>query len=393
MRPPRASTSQSQLLLRMAIAAMIFWVAVQLIALCDWDRGGCRSLLLLVALAVAPYLVVRARRNAVMPSGVGTKVLVVAGIGLLAWHFLFFAQYLRTAPVIGIASTTLEAGDAMLAGKNPYRLPIDPHPEFAPSDIPYDGYKYLPLMPLTYLPLGAVWRERGLLVTNLLLDLAMAVLLYQLGTKIGNRETGLVAAVLYLMLPFVLYEVFVQGVTDLSAMVPLLAALLCVEKRPLGAGVLVGLSISSKLLPGLLFIVCCLPQNYRGRYLMGLVLGLIPVLGFAILSPVHLFSNIVLFVLRRPPDSTTWLHAMPAWVGWIALVAFALTIGGSAAYVWRWRPGLVERCGVAVICVLMALLSGSVCHRNYQLWWVPLFAVLIAAVVWRDQTARQTQPM
>ena len=39
------------------------------------------------------------------------------------------------------------------------------------------------------------------------------------------------------------------------------------------------------------------------------------------------------------------------------------------------------RCGIGAVVILAALLSGPVVHNNYQLWWLPLFAVVLAAIL------------
>src|SRR4029077_17522568 len=134
------------------------------------------------------------------------------------------------------------------------------------------GYKYLPMMAIIYLPLGAWLGPRGVLLTNLALQLAAVYLIYRLGARAGSRNAGLVAVLFYLSLPIVLRQVFGKGATDLAAVVPLLAPLLAWERRPALSGFCVGLSISAKLVPGLLLAPCTLPPaGQRWPYLAGVV--------------------------------------------------------------------------------------------------------------------------
>ncbi len=247
------------LIAQLTIAGALFWGIVRLVDYFDWDQGTKRAIMLGLVFLATPILVRLARRPTDWVPGALSIVLALACIALFSWHLLYFAQRFPEPHVIDIATTTLAAGDALRAGQNPYSLPVDP-PAWAPDGpFSFNGYKYLPMMAVTFLPLGAVWRESGLLATNLLLDLAVVILLFLLGSRIGTQVVGLFAAFLYLTLPVIPFEIFEQGVTDLAAVVPFLLALLCLEKRPWLAGLLVGLSLSMKLFPGSLFVLCCLP--------------------------------------------------------------------------------------------------------------------------------------
>lgn len=375
---------------QITLTVVVFWVIVRLIEYFDWNQGKYRALMLALVLIATPVLMRLTRSSSLSAPSVLSILLAVACFSLMCWHFAYFAKRLSHSHVIDIASTTLMAGDALLEWENPYSLPIDPQPQMSQGRFSYDGYKYLPMMAVMYLPLGAVWRERGLLATNLLLDLAVGMLIFLLGSRIRTRDVGLFAALLYLMLPVVPYEIFHQGVTDLAALVPLLLALLLLEKRPSLAGLCIGMSVSAKLLPGVLFLLCCLPSHNRWRYVAGIMLGLVPILVFLALSPINLISNILLFNMQRPVDSTSWLYGMSFTVRLLAFAAFFTIIFAVVKYVWFKRPTLVERCGLTVICILGVLLSGSVSHRNYQLWWLPFFTVLIGTVALLQHQTRNS---
>jgi len=71
--------------------------------------------------------------------------------------------------LIDMATTTLAAGQTILAGANPYTQPIDRDAAGLGVAAEFQGYKYLPMMAATYLPLGETLGERGVLATNLLL--------------------------------------------------------------------------------------------------------------------------------------------------------------------------------------------------------------------------------
>jgi Glycosyltransferase family 87 len=363
------------------LAIALFWVAVEAIERLDWDRGVYKSLVILgVLLALLP-LMRRAGRRLPAAGAKPERGLVVA-VGLLAVaQVAFAAAQLRDPQLIDIATTTLAAGDALLSGQNPYVLPIDPAPSAIEPESAFSGFKYSPLMALAYIPMGTPFGPRGVVLTNLPLQLATAWLVFLLARSQGTTRTGLVAAIVYLALPLVPGQVFEAGITELVAVLPLLVALLFANRRAWLAGLCVGLSISAKLLPGALFLPCCLPSDARERlrYGAGIAIGLLPLLLAALWSPIAVWNNLVVFNLFRAVDSTSWLAVVPPVVGPIARGVFAVVFLGIAAVVWRAREvATVRRCGLGAIAILTALLSGPVAHNNYQLWWLPLFSVVLA---------------
>jgi uncharacterized membrane protein len=144
------------------------------------------------------------------------------------------------------------------------------------------------------------------------------------------------------------------------------------------AGLAVGLSLSIKVVPGAAVLLCCVPPRGRLSYAIGLVIGLVPCAAFLCWSPSAFWGNIVLFALRRDIDNTSWLVGMP--LGVIALarnVGFAVVLGIGLLVILR-RPALIERVGWALLCVLAMMLTAPACHGNYQIWWIPFMALLLA---------------
>jgi uncharacterized membrane protein len=165
--------------------------------------------------------------------------------------------------------------------------------------------------------------------------------------------------------------------------VPLLAALLLVERNGALAGLCVGLSISAKLLPGALFLPCCLPAAPRARlgYGIGVAAGVLPILPFLMAEPRALLDNIVIFNLLRPADSTSWLFFAPPALATLAHLALGALLIASIVGVWRGAPRLAARCGLGATLILATLLAGPIAHHNYQLWWLPLMAALLGAAI------------
>jgi hypothetical protein len=191
-----------------------------------------------------------------------------------------------------------------------------------------------------------------------------------------------VAALTYLLLLIAPWELFHQGVTDLAPVLPLLAALLYADRMPGRAGLLVGLSLSTKLIPAGLLLPCCLPIDGAGRirYALGIAAGAVPLLLAALWSPLPVWNNLIVFNLSRPPDQTSWLYWAPSFMGPIARGVLFTVYLWIAAAIWRSRGiSVPARCGFGAIIILASILSSPASHNNYQLWWIPLASVVLAA--------------
>jgi len=358
------------------LAIPLFWVAVRSIELLDVNFGTYRALVMLsVLLALLPLTRGAGRPHAVAGPKHERCLAITVGI-LVTGQVAYAVTRLWDPHLVDIATKTLAAGDALLTGANPYVLPIDG----APSAV-FHGFKYSPLMAVWYMPLGVPLGQRGIVLTNLPLQLATVWLVFRLTRSEGARGTALVAVLAYLALPIVPFEIFNRGVPELVAVLPLLVALLYSDRNAWLAGFCIGVSLSAKLLPGGLLLPCCLPAGtpQRVRYAAGISIGLVPMLLAALWSPVELWNNLILFNLLRPVDSTSWLSVAPPFAGWCARGAFVVVFLCIAISIWRARTTTVAaRCGFGAIAILAALLSGPVAHNNYHLWWLPLGSIVLA---------------
>jgi hypothetical protein len=361
------------------VVAAVFWLAVGLVQTFNWGEAGpWKALALLALLAAVPAMLVVLRRP-----GLDTRprrVLLALVIAFAALELIYGAVRLVHPRLIDMATTTLAAAHAMLAGQNPYASPIDPELGGA-----FAGYKYLPVMPAIYLPLGLLLGARGVLVTNMILQGATAALMLALGPRIGSRRAGTIAAALYLSLPLVAQQLFAKGATDLAAVVPLLVAFVAFGRSDFLSGLCVGLSVAAKLFPGAAFVPCLVPPGNaaRLRYGLGLVIGLLPILPYAIAAPAALYDNIVLFNAIRPPDSTSWLAFAPAGAAAAARSIFVALALAVAVHVWRRLPDLAARCALAAALTLAAILAAPTAHNNYQLWVLPFYALALGATLTR----------
>jgi len=424
--------------LRLAVA-LLFWIAVGLIQKFNWGMGDAKALVMLALLAAAPLVVAaveRAQRarspaphltpSVSAPEGrrgqpgralrdrprrvrsqsdrtgcpraaggeVGSpspRLLAYAAAALLVLQAGYALKELRHPSLIDAATTTLASGALLRAGTDPYAAPVD-SVAAAQTGARFAGYKYLPVTLVGYLPLGAPLGERGIVLTNLLLHLATVWLVFRLAVALaGVPEAGAIAALLYLALPLVPFQLFAKGDTDPVAVVPMIAALLLYERRALLAGFCLGLSLAAKLLPAALLLPCCLPATPRARaaYALGLGLGVLPLLPFLLWSPTAFLDNIVVFNLLRAPDSTSWLMGMPALLATLVHALAGAFYIGAAIFVWRRAPSLAVRTGLGIALILAAILAGPAAHHNYQLWWLPLAAAMLGAALapWRSPSA------
>ena len=360
-----------------AVAA--FWLAVGLIQLFNWGHGLPKALVMLALLAAMPVIIARARQApAPLPPQLQRAIAVTAG-ALLALEIVYLGMRIVHPHLIDVPMTTLAAADALLHGANPYTLPLDTGPEA----MGFTGYKYLPVMIFAYLPLGVPLGQRGVLLTNLVLLLAALWLMKRLA---GSS----LAPLLFLMLPIMVQQIFAKGATDLVTVVPLLAGFAVAERSSFFAGVCVGLSIAAKPVPGGLFLPCLVPPTKRWHYAAGVAVGLLPILPFLLAAPRSLIANTVWFNASRPPDDTSWLYEASPGIVAVAHLALVALFIAAGVYVWQQVPSLATRCGIGAMLTIAAILCGPGAHHNYQLWWLPFYAVALSLALAAGDTCQES---
>jgi hypothetical protein len=349
----------------------------------DWGSGLERASFLLAALAVAFGLTKHPKSTIPLPPDWRMPIALLA-IPLLSFHAQYCYEHALHAPtgalnLIDIGATTARASKLLISGDNPYCSDIDPHPDFKWGSFTFNGYKYGPVMPLVYMPLVARLGDSGILMTNLVLHVLVAAMTWLVAARVASPVHGAFAMVLYLCIPLLPSELFLKGVTDLAALLPLLMCLALGEQRSFLMGALTGISISTKLLPGAILAPLLIPNSSIGRlrYSIGVLSGLIPLAVASSVSPSEVVSNLVLFNLFRPSDSTSWLHTHPPSVSTACRIVFFASLLYLYFITWTRQVSLLERIRYALLAILMLLLSSPICHRNYQLWWLPMFAILV----------------
>jgi len=330
-----------------------------------------------VAVAVAPFVasLFGGRRIMVIKRLPSILAFICVALALNRLHSAF--GYLNEPDMEDIGKTTIAAVHTVLAGQNPYAAPIDLHPEYPI----FPGYKYLPMMIAAYAPLVSGFGETGLRLTNIVLDASLALAVMLVARQMAGTFAGLLALAAYLMLPVLPPDIYKHGVTDLAPVLPLVFALAISQSRPGRAGLLVGLSIASKLFPGLLVALCCLRPRNLVHYIIGGLIGVVPAFVFLIWGPAQFTQNVFMFILTRPMDETSWMYGLPPIIPMMAKLIYFVFLLSVLIYLVKTRTNMVRRCGLIILCVIGAILTGPDAHNNYIIWWIPFFCILLGSQV------------
>ncbi len=354
-----------------------FWLAVLLLQLLPFSYHGLRSLL--IVLIVAGVILSLRLGEDRHPLGTqrGQTILFRVVAGLAACHLLFCLVAVFQPDLGATATTTLAAGRIIMAGGNPYAEPADP--EFAGALI-VEGYKLPPVTAIGFMPLGLLLGPRGIVLTNLVLQGLVVAAMFAVARgsedSARHRHDGALAVILYLALPVVPFEVFMLGSPDLLAVLLALLGILLADRRSLFGGLAAGLSVSAGLLPGALILPLCLPATTRGRenFAAGLAMGVLPMLIFFVRAPEPFMVNVIEL---GPAGGGSATGLGPVAAHMVQTVASLLWFG-LGVLAWRRPLELEQRCGLAAITILSAMLLMPGMRSGEILWWLPLAAIAVA---------------
>lgn len=347
------------------------FVGMDLISRFDWGMGRERAMIILL---LAVWVGTLGRKRSLRPptSKLTTGILALAFLVCLFIHSKKASHYVvHGSGLIDVVTLTLDANEQLLQGKNPYTQRIDtqwPRPQ-------YQGYKYSPLMMFMFLP-ARYLGFHGVVFINLLLNLLVALLMFLITRRHVGTALGLAACTLYLASPLVIFESYNQGVNDMVGMVFVLGALLFLY-RPFWAGLLLGLSLSCKLMPGVLVGVALVRRRGFFRYIAGGLLGCLPIFVFLYLSPKAFLDNVLFFPMSRLIDTTSWLYGHSyttiRWVktGFAGLGVLSLVL----AFVLKLKTS--TRILLAFFLLTASLFNSAAVHRNYFVWWYPILILAL----------------
>jgi hypothetical protein len=299
-----------------------------------------------------------------------------------------------------VSYASIFAVKAILMAHNPYTVDLDrgsqwnngeceglweQHtPQHAQCAIPlrerFYGYKYVPLLPIIYLPFVELMGNSGILVCNIITLFLTSLVISALCRRILDGN-GLWATMLFLASPLVGMNVLVYQANDLLAILPICGAFLVWDRSPAIAGLLLGASASTKIFPSPIAMALLLPSRPPAarRFVAGIAVGLIPVMVFLAIDPPAFFNNVILFEIVRPSLPSSWVWRIPSMVIWLLRIGFAVSfLAIVATAVIRDWP-IDRRMRAYVVLIIGVLLTSHVSHNNYWLWWIPFYLPLLCA--------------
>jgi hypothetical protein len=373
-----------------------FWCLTVALDGAGWG-GGVRTALLLALAALAAWTSTRAR----LPTG--RVVMGVLGVLLVTLLGLRGADLLRALagqaqPTVDIGATTIEAVRLWREGIDVYTARLDhAAARFEPGGAgfrSFGGFKYGPAMVWAYAPGVLLAGASGYFVTSALALTATVALAAACAWRTRSIEAALAAAALTLVPTALSRELFVGGVNDVVPVALALGAFLAASaRRPFVTGLLLGLSLGCKLLPGLLLLlpVALTLSNGRRWLAAGLGLALVGCYATALReAPRELIANLLVYQVVRRPDSTSLVYFLPRVMrGSVTLLCWA----GLALLALAPRPARPaigpEATRFCAILVLFFWGAGAV-HGNYLLWLFPFLAIALASNLWRARPRGET---
>ena len=292
----------------------------------------------------------------------------------LAVPLLNLVSGLAVAKLSDVATTTVDAARLVWHGHNPWAAQIDPYGAINGHSPAYGGYKYLPLMIAANLPFVLPFGPGAVLWVDLGCVAALALIVRAL----AGAPAGWIALAVILATPELAETSLAMGYNDALGMALVLGAMLAWPRSALLAGLLIGASLSCKLMPGLVAMTILFPATRWRAYLAGLVLGLIPDALALAWAPAPFLRNVLLFNFVRAPDSTSWRMLAPAIAGRIASLSAMALWAGLSLTMLRPGPAIERRIALFVIATFALIITGSTAHDDYMIWWLPAWIAMLA---------------
>jgi hypothetical protein len=244
------------------------------------------------------------------------------------------------------------------------------------------GFKYGPFTLGLYLPFVLALGEAGIYAAHLLFFIVLSILVWTMAYRMARGDLFLASLpFVILYLPSLLrINILIFSAVDLG---PTLLALLAIwalyrkpAARPQLAGAMLGLSLASKVAPGIFY----LPLLSRRNPVCWVFIGISTItvtLPFLIWDAKGLIDNWLIFGFARPSDSTSPMFFLNPAQKLIVSVVVLGSVGvvGLYGHLKRW-PITVALLFVAAA-HLGAIGIAPVLHNNYFVWVLPVLALLM----------------
>ncbi|MBT3982128.1 MAG: DUF2029 domain-containing protein [Bacteriovoracaceae bacterium] len=258
-------------------------------------------------------------------------------------------------------------------GENFYTVYVDPYGVTMNdgTEKRFDGHKYTPLQNLIYGPWTLLFDLKGMYVGNIFSYVGIATTIFLI-LKSLSLVHGLFGLLIFLTTDFVYVLAFNNGTTDFY---PTLFSLLSLASLQRGkenrAGILLGLSIACKQVPGAIFALYALIQKKYRVFLLASAVFWVVCLPFVIWDPQSFFRQIFEFPMVRPPGPLAMMYYLPEWGKLIFKIVGPLTI--SLAFLNRKDSTWLLQKGWALAAwgVYIFILFMKMSPTHYFVWTCP----------------------
>ncbi len=253
------------------------------------------------------------------------------------------------------------------------------------------GMKYGPTTLATFAPAVWLFGKSGIFVVQIALLLGICWVLAIWSREIAQGDLFLASLAFWPLLGTVhVYAMTMEdSASDLPGVLYALLGLFFFQRGRHGwAAALIGLSVSAKLMPGLMYTPILLSMGARPRLLFAAA-AMLPFAPFAVWEPGGLVGNILLYNLVRDADSSSLAYYIAAYDRNVLLAA------AVALVLWLfWRT---HRAGWQLTAHLRTLLIAHVgvvgtaknFHNNYVIWFLPVVGLYALALLVDAQALRR----
>jgi hypothetical protein len=287
-----------------------------------------------------------------------------------------------------------QGGRALVKGQDPYRKIVNLHHEVAyhaPGEPDTPGFlPYLPLMAVLGIP-SDIWPNNGLSDARIffcLTTLAAAAVALYLCRANGRRKIRAVQALI--ILPLASLPLATGGDDIPVVAFLLLAMVLAQRRRPLAAGLVLGIASAMKFTAWPLAVLALFAaRNRKGErrpltMLAGLLVVAIPtIFPFALRGPIALIDDVVLFPLGLSAIPSTaasalpghdLVHAFPALSRILPLSVGLVLAVVLAWYLYKHTPSTVSQvCSISAVVMSALILLAPNPRVGYLLYPINFF--------------------
>jgi len=279
-----------------------------------------------------------------------------------------------------------EGQSTVNAANNFFKLQLNPYATKTDQDVDVEefaGYKYMPLMFFIYAPLSIPLGKTGIFFTNIIFYIGTLIISLLLIKKVYKSKYVIKKYIFFFLACYILtFELFYQGVNDIIPIFFILCSILFfVKSKKILSGIFLGLSISTKIFPGIfLLIMFLLGKKFRSA-LSSLAVIAIAVIPFLLWNFLAFFVNIIYFNVIRLPNPSSIFYFMPYFIQKIWIFVLILILG-FLFYRWYISDKSVHNIIYYFIMISTTfLLMNKVTHRNYLIWVLPFFFIFISKKV------------